>query len=183
MKYSKNFDVEILAAKNIIGYLMNCDEILLEKLKNILDVYNVEHNISVSEIHDFIDEYVEYLAIRNQESKGTDFNRIEVDKKIKLNNLQNLKESIINKIDAADKIGKYLNIIDSEGWNNSNWLETKSYIISKYNELSSTYNGEDLYNKLLDELLCNEKIIGSKSIILEAIVINIFIKCDIFAKE
>lgn len=183
MKYSKNFDVEILAAKNIIGYLMNCDEILLEKLKNILDVYNVEHNISVSEIHDFIDEYVEYLAIRNQESKGTDFNRIEVDKKIKLNNLQNLKESIINRIDAADKIGKYLNIIDSEGWNNSNWLETKSCIISKYNELSSTYNGKDLYNKLLDELLCNEKIIGSKSIILEAIVINIFIKCDIFAKE
>ena len=182
-KYDKNFKVSIIAAKNIDNYLMDCDEELLEKLKNVLDVYTVEHNISIPEIHEFIDEYVGYLVNQHLESKGTDFNRIEIDKKIELNKLQNLKENIINKMDAVEKVEKYLNTLNSEGWNDSNWLETKNYIINKYNEISTTYSGEDLYNKLLDELLCNKRLIGSKSIILEAIVINIFIKCDIFAKE
>jgi len=182
-KYNKDFVVKVMAAKSISSYLIDCDENLLEKLKVALDVYTVEHAISIPEIHDFIDEYVSYLAIQNLESNGTDFNRIQIDKKIDLNNLQNLKENIINKMDAAERVEKYLNTMNSEGWNDNSWLETKNYVISKYNELSKSYSGEDLYNKLLDELLCNEKLIGYKSVILEAIVIDIFIKCDIFAKE
>lgn len=182
-KYNKDFKIKIMTAKNLNNYLMDCDIVLLEKLKIVLDVYTVEHNISVPEIHDFINEYVIYLANQNIEVGGTDFRRTDIVKKIELNNLHNLKENIINKMFAAEKVEKFLITMNSEGWDESNWIETKNYIISKYNELSTTYAGENLYNALLDELLCNEKLIGSKSIILEAIVINIFIKCDIFVKE
>ncbi len=181
-KYDKDFEAKVITSREIIDYLLECDENLLDKLKTSLDVYNVEYSISISEIHDFMEEYVSYLANQDfNKTISTDFNRIDIEDKINLNDLQNI--GIENKLNSAEKVEKFLKTMNVEGWDNNNWLKTKNYIINKCNELCKLYNGESLYNRLLDELLCDKKLIGSKSVILEAIVINIFIKCDIFSKE
>lgn len=182
-KYGKDFEAKVITSRNISNYLLECDESLLDKLKIVLDVYTVEHDISIPEIHDFINEYVSYLVNRNLKANGTDFNRIDIEDKININSLQNVKDSIINRLDSVEKVEKFLKTMNTEGWDDNNWLKTKNYIINKYNKLSDLYNGESLYNALLDELLCDENLIGPKSDVLEAIVINIFIKCDIFLKE
>ena len=58
----------------------------------------------------------------------------------------------------------------------------KDYIINEYNLLEPMYSGEELYGKLMDKLIYNS-MITSQVKILEAFVINIFIRCDIFKKE
>ena len=183
-KYNKEFDVEIIAAKNIARYLLECDVEILDKINLHFDIYNAEHNFTIEDINDFIDDYVGYLVEQNNNnSLGTDYSRIKIEKKIEINKLDDLKSHILDKMDAVDNINKYLTMINSEGWSIDNYNKAKNYVISKYLELSKSLKGTELYNTLLDELLCNDNLIGSKAKILESIVIDIFIKCDIFEKE
>ena len=58
----------------------------------------------------------------------------------------------------------------------------KDYIINEYKLLEPMYSGEELYGKLMDKLIYNS-MLTSQVKILEAFVINIFIRCDIFKKE
>ena len=58
----------------------------------------------------------------------------------------------------------------------------KNYIINEYKLLETMYSGEELYGKLMDKLIYNS-MLTSQVKILEAFVINIFIRCDIFKKE
>lgn len=181
-KYNKEFIVEVIIAKDIKHFLLDADIDLIEKISNYLDVYSIEHEFSVPEVANFIDEYINYLATRKIEIPNTDYSRINVEDKIKLNNLNKKHDRILNLIDASDKIDKYLEFINSEGIDISNYEKLKNFIIQKYADLAKTYSGNLLYDKLLDELIY-ETMMDSRAIILEAIVVNIFIKCDIFQKE
>ena len=147
-----------------------------------MDVYNIEQEFSIPEVINFIDDYTAYLATKVVETQGTDYSRIKVEDKIKINKLDERHDRILDLIDASDKIDKYLEFINSEGLDLSNYENLKNYIIQKYCHLSSNYSDIELYDKLLDDLIY-DSMLDNRAIILEAIVVNIFIKCDIFEKE
>ena len=181
-KYKKEFVVEVVIAKDIKHFLLDSDIALIEKISNYLDVYNIEQEFSIPEIVNFIDEYMNYLATQKIEIPKTDYSRIKVEDKIKLNNLDERHDRILNLIAASDKIDKYLKFVNSEGMDMSNYENLKNFIIQKYTNLSINNSGSELYDKLLDELIY-DSMMDSRAVILEAIVVNIFIKCDIFQKE
>lgn len=87
----------------------------------------------------------------------------------------------MNLLEASDKIDKYLDFINLEGEDISKYIRIKNYIINKYKELETQYSGIELYDNLLDQLLYDKMPLNYASII-QAIVVNIFIKCDIFKK-
>ena len=181
-KYNKKFKAEVIPAKEIKHFLIDSDDELVEKIANYLDLYIEQPDFLVSDIINFVDEYVSYLTIQKIELSKTDYSRIDIEKKIDINGLGKKKERILELIDASDKIDKYLEFINSEGMDFSKYEKIKNYVIKKYLQLSNEYSGQCLYEKLLDELVCDIAL-DSKALILEAIVVNIFIKCDIFSKE
>lgn len=181
-KYNVNFKVEVLAAKEIKKYLVDCEYSLIENISNNLDIYTLYNEFSVLEIMDFIDDYIKVLATKKIDLKKTSYNRLLIEDKIELNNLGDRKKRILNLIDASDKIDKYLEFVNSEGMDFSKYEKVKNYIIQKYIELKDQYFNKDLYDKLIDDLIY-DTMPDSQAIILEAIVVNIFIKCDIFRKE
>lgn len=181
-KYQKNFKVEVVIAKDIKHFLIDADIELINRLSNHLDVYNIEQEFSIPEVIKFIDNYTTYLATSVVETHGTDYSRIKIEDKIKINELDERHDRILELIDASDKIDKYLEFVNSEGLDLSYYENLKNYIIEKYCQLSSNYSGIELYDKLLDDLIY-DSMLDNRAIILEAIVINIFIKCDIFEKE
>lgn len=181
-KYQKDFKVEVIAAREIKTFLIESEYELIEKIANNLDVYSLHQEFSIPDVMDFIDDYLVYLAKAKIQYSETDYHRIKVEDKIQLNSLDERKDKIINLIDASDNIDKYLEFVNSEGLDFSKYEKIKNYIVQKYLELSENYSGKDLYDKLVDELIYDSMEIG-KAVILEGIVVNVFIKCDIFRKE
>ncbi len=93
-----------------------------------------------------------------------------------------MKEHILSLIVASDKIDQYVSYILSEGMKLDNYNKLKDYIINEYKLLEDNFSGEELYGKLLDKLIYSS-MLTSQVQILEAFVVNIFIRCDIFKKE
>ena len=181
-KYNASFKAEVLAAKDIKSFLIDCDESLIEKISNNLDIYSLQQDFSVCDIMSFIDDYVEYLATQNVVITETDYHRINIESKIELNKLDDIKEKILALLDASDKIDKYLEFVNAEGFDIFKYNKVKDFIVQKYLELSNKYDGKELYSTMLDELIY-DSMDSSRAIILEATVVNVFIKCDIFKKE
>ena len=181
-KYQKDFEAKVIAAKDIKYFLLDADIKLIDRVANYLEVYKIEENITVIDIMSFIDKYISFLATKNVKVIKPDYSRIKIEDKITLNHLYDTKSRILNLIDASDKVDQYLSFINSEGLPVEEYEKIKDYIIQTYLELSSKYEGDELYNNLVDTLLY-ESMLDSKAIILEALIVNIFIKCDIFRKE
>jgi hypothetical protein len=68
------------------------------------------------------------------------------------------------------------------GESSEKYEKLKDYIINKYKELETDYFGEELYHKLIDELIY-DTMKDSYANILETFVVYVFIRCDIFKKE
>ncbi len=181
-KYKKDFKVNILAANEIKSFLIEAEYDLIEKISNNLDIYEINKEFSVPDVMTFIDDYVDFLTTTKIQCLDSSYSRIKVDDKIKLNDLSERKNRIINLIDASDKIDKYLEFINSEGLDISKYEKIKNYIVQKYYELVENYSSKELYDRLVDELIY-DSMNYSQTIILEAAVVNVFIKCDIFRKE
>lgn len=181
-KYKKDFVVELVMAKDIKDFLLDLDLKTLEKIMDNLDVYNYVTNFNIPDVFEFVDNYIIFLANEKIDSSQEDYSRIRIEQKIEFNDLSTKKEYILNLLEASDKIDKYLEFINSEGEDISKYIRIKNHIINKYKELQVNYKGIELYDNLLEQLLYEHMPIHYASII-QAIVVNIFIKCDIFEKE
>lgn len=181
-KYKKEFIVEIIIAKDIKDYLLNLELDILEKISDNLDIYTYVTNFNVPDVFEFVDNYVKFLINGKIDISKEDYSRIKIEQKIELNDLSTKKEYIINLLEASDKIDKYLEFINIEGEDITKYIRIKNYIINKYKELQISYSGIELYDNLLEQLIY-DCMPSNYAIIIEAIVVNVFIKCDIFEKE
>mgnify|MGYP003183143687 FL=1 len=181
-KYKKNFEVEIIMAKDIKDFLLNLEIDILEKISDNLDVYNYITNFNVPDVFEFVDNYIKFLINEKVDKVTEDYSRIKIERKIELNNLSTRKEYILGLLEASDKIDKYLDFVNSEGQDISKYLKIKNYVISEYKKLQIIYDGIELYDNLLNQLIF-DNMPSNYAIIIQAIVVNIFIKCDIFEKE
>lgn len=180
-KYQKEFLVEVVAAKDIKEFLLDLDISILEKIADNLDVYEYVTNFNIPDVFEFVDNYIGFLVNKKIEPTKEDYSRVKIEQKIDINNLSTKKKYILNLLEASDKIDKYLDFINLEGEDISKYIRIKNYIINKYKELETQYSGIELYDNLLDQLLYDKMPLNYASII-QAIVVNIFIKCDIFKK-
>ena len=181
-KYDKEFKAEVIIAKDIKAYLLELDLSLLEKIADNLDIYNYISDFNVSDVFEFVDNYIEFLINEKIDANQEDYSRIKIEQKIEFNKLSEKKEYILKLLDASDKIDKYLEFINSEGEDISKYIRIKNHIISKYKEIEKKCTGIELYDNLLEELIYDQ-MPNIYANIIQAIVVNVFIKCDIFKKE
>lgn len=181
-KYKREFKVEVIMAKDIKDFLLDVELDILEKISDNLDIYNYVTNFNIPDVFEFVDNYIEFLINEKIDISGEDYSRIKIEQKIELNDLSTKKEYILNLLEASDKIDKYLDFINSEGEDISKYIRIKNYIIIKYRELEKKYDGIELYDNLLEQLIY-DCMPPNHTIIIQAIVVNVFIKCDIFKKE
>lgn len=180
--FNKEFKAEIISANDIKRYLLDLTDEVINKISENLDVETIIGEFSVVDVLSFVDEYTQYLVSNNIEQEDIDYLKIPTENKIEINQLTNKKEHILSLIGASDKIDKYVSFVLNEGKDLEKYNRLKNYIINKYRELSYNYIGEELYEKLLDCLI-NDNMMSSHIHILEAFVVNIFVRCDIFEKE
>lgn len=177
-KYDKNMEIKIISQKNIRKFLLCQDIEFIEQIYNLHRLNVLNEDFEISDVITFVNEYTTFLATKSIPIPDTSFYRIKVKDKIKLNQLDNMKDYILNLLLASEKIDKYLDFINSEGGDISKYDAVKNFII----DISKKYTGILLYNKLLERIMpggnfdCQRKI-------MEAIVVNILIKCGIFEKE
>lgn len=181
-KFDRHFKVEVISQNEIKKYLLSQTDELIDKVSDNLDIETIIGDFSVADILNFVDEYTKYLACCRISTMETDYLKIPTEKKIEINQLNNKKAHILSLIDASDKIEQYVTFTLSEGGDLEKYNSLKNYIIGKYKELSVLYSGEMLYDKLLNELVY-DSMLDSHIYILEAFIVNIFVRCDIFEKE
>ena len=182
-KYNVDFKAKVITTQEIKKYLLTVDEMIIKKIADNMDIETLNSDFSVPDIYEFVDGYFDYLA--SQEIKpfqNNNLERIKIENKIEINSLKNLKEHILNLIPKADKIEQYISFVVGLGESTEKYEKLKDYIIDKYSGLEKDYNGEELYNKLIDELIY-DTMKDSYANILETFVVYIFIRCDIFKKE
>ena len=114
---------------------------------------------------------------------SSDYKRISTPKKIRINNLDDIKdeiEQIISKLGVVDGAVKEM----SQDMTHIEQFDcTKNYIINKYLENVENYKGVELFNFIIDEL---SKLFPNEDNRINEIrylVVYIFDKCDIFEKE
>lgn len=181
-KYHKDFCVEVVIAKDVREFLLDLDISILERIADNLDVYEYVTNFNVPDVFEFVDNYITFLVNEKIVDSKEDYSRIKIEHKIEFNKLSEKKQYILNLLEASDKIDKYLEFINSEGEDISKYIRIKNHIINKYRELEEQYDGIELYDNLLEQLLY-DKMPYNYACIIQAIVVNTFIKCDIFKKD
>lgn len=181
-KYNKEFKAKVITSNDLKKFLLTQSEEIIEKISDNLNVETIINDFSVVDVLNFVDEYTKYLASKNVKQCDMDLLRIPIIKKIEINQLTNKKEHILELIEAADKIENYVSYIVNEGMDIEPYNKIKNHIIEEYKQLEQEYSGEELYERLLDKLIY-DNMITSQMYILEAVIINIFVRCDIFKKE
>lgn len=180
--YDVKFKASIITTNEIKKYLLTEDDLIINKISDNLDIETIINDFSVIDVLNFIDDYCAYLSSTEIDKPNIDNLKITTIRKIEINQLTTIKDHILSLIVASDKIDQYVSYILREGMELDKYNKLKNYIINEYKKLESNYFGEELYGKLLDNLIYNS-MLTSQVQILEAFVVNIFIRCDIFKKE
>jgi len=182
-KFNVEFKAEVITTEKIKKYLLSIDEKIIKKISDNLEIETLNTDFSISDIYEFVDGYFMYLASQDVTAfKNDNLTRIKIENKIEINSLGALKNHILCLIPKADKIDQYVSFVMGMGESTEKYEKLKDYIINKYKELEGIYQGEELYNKLIDELIF-DTMKDSDANILETFVVHIFIRCDIFKKE
>lgn len=181
-KYNKDFTVKVITTNEIKKYLLEQDDEIIDKISNNLDIETITTNFSIPDVMEFMDDYFIYLSSTNIEQKDMDNIRINTLRKIEINQLTSIKDRILGLVLDSNKIEQYISFLLEDGINIEKYNKLKNYIIEEYIKLEDRYIGEELYCRLLDNLIY-DNMSSSHIYILEAVVVNIFIRCDIFKKE
>lgn len=188
-KYKEKYDIDFESKVVNLDYI---EEVLEEIPSNVLDdimfKLNMARDVDYNEPNatDIISTIgvISKNVIENYTNNlSSDYKRISTPKKIKINNLDDIKddiEQIISKLGVVDKVVKEMSqdMTHIEQFNC-----TKNYIINKYLENVDKYKGVELFNFIIEEisrLFPNE---DNRINEVRYLVVYIFDKCDIFEKE
>ena len=186
-KYNINntINFEVCNDEYIYDILFDADDIKLEHIATRLNIQGLINlnKTSAQEIIDFIDLVAKAMQEKGLNCDGSDYKRVSTDKKIEINNLLQKKDRILNIIPK-------LSVVDdaichfSQSIKGSQIFElVKDEYIKIYNELSSEYNGAELYDQILKRILEFAPTLNAYCIPAEMVLVYIFDRCDIFLKE
>lgn len=186
-KYGVKFNYKVVNIDYIYDVLGEIEDIdILKTISYKLDVYHSIDPNGISEkiIIDLICSISGNLndcAIYGQSL--TSYTRVSSDKKIGINNLNDLRERIEKFISKLDTVENAIKIINEDVLAENKFDRVKGIVIKTYEDLSKKYSGSDLYNSMIDKLLSYSDNMEHLKTATELLVVYIFDKCDIFEKE
>jgi len=150
------------------------------RIRHLID-YNA---ISETIIIDLIEEISGNLTHHFMGNrKISNYNRVSSSKKIEINKLEDKRNEIENIISQLDVVEMAVNAINQDVLFEDKFERVKDFIVEKYKELSTQYNGVELYESLISETLSYTNNKNFAEIPMKFLVVYIFDKCDIFEKE
>ncbi|MCM3703342.1 hypothetical protein [Paenibacillus macerans] len=190
-KINRKYGTDVNYIVNNSDYIRDLlDEIedikVLEKISAILRIRHlIDYNaISETIIINLIEEISGNISHKFIGSKTFEtYNRISSSRKIDINNLSGIRDEIENIISKLDVVENAVKVINQDILFENKFERVKEFIVEKYKEMSSLYQGEELFHRLISEALShiNNKTLAEVS--MKFLIIYIFDKCDIFEKE
>lgn len=114
---------------------------------------------------------------------SSDYKRISTSKKIKINNLNEIKEDIEQIISKLGVVDRAVQEMSQDMTHMEQFDCTKNYIINKYLENTDNYKGVELFTLIINELSKLFPREDNRFNEIRYLVVYIFDKCDIFEKE
>lgn len=188
-EYKEKYDIDFESRVVNLDYI---EEMLEEIPSNILDdimfKLNMARDVDYNEPNatDIIKTIgvISKNVIENYTNNlSSDYKRISTPKKIKINNLDDIKEDIEQIISKLGVVDNAVKEMSQDMTHIEQFNCTKNYIINKYSENVDKYKGVDLFNFIIEEisrLFPNE---DNRINEIRYLVVYIFDKCDIFEKE
>lgn len=188
-KYKEKYNIDFESKVVNLDYI----EDLLEGIKsNILDDImfrlNMARDVDYNEPNatDIISTIgvISKNVIKNYtKNLSSDYQRISTPKKIRINNLDDIKEDIEQIISKLGVVDNAVEEMSQDITHLEQFNCTKNYIINKYLENADNYKGVELFNFIIEEismLFPNE---DNRINEIQYLLVYIFDKCDIFEKE
>lgn len=113
----------------------------------------------------------------------SNYERISTAKKIKINNLEEIKEEIEQIISKLSVVEKTVSQMSQDIENYEQFECTKNYIINVYLENRDNYNGVELFDLIIEKVSKLFPKEDNRVNEIKYLVVYIFDKCDIFEKE
>lgn len=186
-QYAITFKYKVTNTDYIRDILMEIDDIeVLKKISAALRIRGMmDHNAVTEQI--IIDLIIAISGNLNWEHLNgkavQSYERISSVKKISINSLDDKRERIEGVIAKLDVVENAANSINQDILYEDKFERVRDLIICKYDKLSEDYQGVDLYNRLVDELLSYSNNLWHLEVAVEYLVVYVFDKCDIFEKE
>ena len=190
-KYNITFKHKVVNLSYVYDILCKIeDKSVLEKISSIMRIIGmIDYNAVSEEImtklilkisSNMSKKYINLLQKKND----TDvYERISSVSKISVNKLdekRDIIESIISKLDVVELAIKNIN---QDILFENQFDRVKTFIVSRYEELAKQYQGVELYDKIIQDIVsyAGYDVIDETSV--EFLIVYIFDKCDIFEKE
>ncbi len=190
-KYNITFKHKVVNLSYVYDILCKIeDKSVLEKISSIMRIKGmIDYNAVSEEImtklilkisSNMSKKYINLLQKKND----TDiYERISSVSKISVNKLdekRDIIESIISKLDVVESAIKNIN---QDILFENQFDRVKTFIVSRYEELAKQYQGVELYDKIIQDIVsyAGYDVIDETSV--EFLIVYIFDKCDIFEKE
>lgn len=184
-KYHVDFCCYVKNLESIEEMLRELDS---ETLYEIMFKLNMARNIDYNEPNatDIISTIgsISRVAIENY-TRGivTDYNRISTKDKIRINDLQNIKEEIEMIISKLSVVERVVNEMSQDVVSMEQFECAKNYVIDTYLKNKSKYRGVDLFNSIIRDISELFPDMDNHINDIKYLVVYIFDKCDIFEKE
>ncbi|MCY8024722.1 hypothetical protein MOC05_06095 [Bacillus sonorensis] len=185
-KYDVDFDYRVVNTDYIRDILIKIEDIEILKqisatlrIKGLIDFNAITETIITNLIIGISGNLNEKLM--NGATEIT-YDRISTIKKIDINGLSTKKKEIENIISKLDVVEHAVNNINQDVLSENKFERVKDFIIEKYMELCTAYNGVELYEKLINLVLSYSHDKWNLEIPMRFLIVYIFDKCDIFEK-
>lgn len=112
-----------------------------------------------------------------------DYKKISTMDKIRLNDLEAIKDELENYLNNLDIVESAVTIINENIISENKFEKVLNLVISKYEALSDSYKGIELFNNLCESIQEYSPGKGFTEVATKLLIVYIFDKCDIFKKE
>ncbi|WP_271399090.1 hypothetical protein [Salinicoccus roseus] len=185
-RYGVNFNYRVVNTEYIREVLIEIQDIeVLKRISSTLHIKSLIDSNGITEkiIMDLVIGISGNLSSKSiNKSTQTTYERISTSQKIDINNLGSKREEIEWVISELDVVERAINSINQDIISENKFDKVKDFVIGKYEDLSSFYNGEALYEKIVETVLSYSNDKWTLEVPMKFLVIYIFDKCDIFEK-
>lgn len=190
-KYNTTFKYRVVNLSYVYDILCQIDDIeVLEKISAIMRIkgmadYNAVSEEIMTKLIMKISNNISKKYVSSLHKKDTQdvYIRISSVKKISINKLDDKREDIESIISNLDVVEAAIKNINQDILFENQFERVKSFIVARYEELAIEFQGVELYNAIIKDIVsyAGYDVIDETSV--EFLIVYIFDKCDIFEKE
>lgn len=186
-KYGFKFEYEVCNVDYIVDLLLDVDDIDL--LINIVSSLRIKNPAIISSVNekmliDLIEEINHNIGLKQINiNVALDYKKISTMDKIRLNDLEAIKDELENYLNNLDIVESAVTIINENIISENKFEKVLNLVISKYEALSDSYKGIELFNNLCESIQEYSPGKGFTEVATKLLIVYIFDKCDIFKKE